>query len=216
MDRDGADNSWLGARGTGTDLERAAIGIRSNSVTGVVDKIYLATSSANRLIIDSIGNVGIGVVMPGQKLDVAGNISASGNITAAAYLYTSDARLKKEITPLSNSLENILDIQGVHFLWRNPHIENAKALQIGLIAQQVRKVFPEVVVEGLDGKLQVNYPVLIAPIIEAIRSLYERIVSNQQQVEDLKKTVTLLQMDNYELAKRLDVLEQKISNLKRK
>ncbi len=182
-------------------------GVHGDSQSGTGG--YFSSSSGYGLIVAS-GNVGIGTLGPTERLDVAGNVAAT------AFLYSSDERLKKDVQPLTHALENILSVHGVSYNWRNPKPDGKDHLQIGVIAQQVRKVYPEAVEEDSTGFLKVNYPVLIAPMIEALRSLYDRIFNTQLEVAELAKNVTQLQLQNRELANRLDQLEQKMTIIESK
>ncbi|MCM7515663.1 tail fiber domain-containing protein [Enterobacter cloacae] len=75
----------------------------------------------------------------------------------------SDEKLKENIKPLDNSLERILKLKGVSYTWKE-----SKTPDVGLIAQDVEKVYPELVkTEG--GIRQVDYQKLVAPLIEAVR-----------------------------------------------
>ncbi len=80
------------------------------------------------------GNVGIGVTNPTAKLQV------NGNVQAVACNTFSDERLKKDITPLSHSLQSILALNPVSFTWK----DSGKGTY-GFIAQDVEKIFPELV-----------------------------------------------------------------------
>jgi len=81
----------------------------------------------------------------------------------------SDIRLKKDVQPISDALEKIQKINGISFLWKKG--THAKSRTLGVIAQEVQKVFPEVVSRGKDGYLAVDYAVLTAPLIEAVKEL---------------------------------------------
>ncbi len=82
----------------------------------------------------------------------------------------SDRRLKENIVPLKNSLDKILSLNGYSFDWKNDGRHD-----VGVIAQEVEKVFPDIVHESADthGKIykSVEYGNLVAPIIEAIKEL---------------------------------------------
>jgi hypothetical protein len=69
MERDGANNSWIGAQGRGTDSQRVAIGFESDPTTGLIKNIYMRTNDQMRLAIDSNGNLGVGgnIVLWGDK-----------------------------------------------------------------------------------------------------------------------------------------------------
>ena len=120
----------------------------------------------------SSGSVGIGTTNPTSKLHVVGDVSVSGILTAGDFNSTSDIRLKTNIKPFENTLEKIVQINGVSFNW----IEN-NAKSGGIIAQDVEKVFPELVSQ--TEIKTVNYNGLIGVLIEAIKEL-------KSEVEDLK------------------------------
>ena len=88
---------------------------------------------------------------------------------------TSDLRLIKQIQPLSNSLAKINKLRGVYFSWKVDEISDLSADEgrhIGVIAQDVQQVLPEVVSEINGGKyLGVDYTALIPVLLESIREL---------------------------------------------
>jgi len=113
---------------------------------------------------DSTTNIGIGTTFPTEKLHVGGNILATGTVTAS-----SDERLKTNIQPLQNSLEKILKVKGIKFDRTDTKDKN----QIGFIAQDLEKVFPELVKtqDTPEGLKSVNYQVMVAVLVEAIKEL---------------------------------------------
>jgi hypothetical protein len=116
--------------------------------------------------------IGIGTTNPTSALTVTGDTYISGILTATDINSASDIRLKTNIKPFENTLEKIVHINGVSFNW----IEN-NAKSGGIIAQDVEKVFPELV-NGGDHKT-VNYNGLIGVLVESIKEL-------KQEIEDLK------------------------------
>ncbi|MGY2288213.1 tail fiber domain-containing protein [Pseudomonas sp. SDO528_S397] len=81
----------------------------------------------------------------------------------------SDAELKTHVHPLENATDQLLKIQGVSFEWKEGGRKD-----IGVIAQDVQKVYPQLVRN--DKKyLQVDYDKLVAPLIESVRELNARI-----------------------------------------
>jgi hypothetical protein len=94
-------------------------------------------------------------------------------------LATSDRRLKKNIKPIMNALDKIKQLNGVEFDWKyDEHGNFNKDHQIGVIAQDVIKVFPEAVYGAKhEGKavLGVGAEKLIGPLIEAVKELSNRI-----------------------------------------
>jgi len=126
-------------------------------------------SSANtRLIILDGGNVGIGTTDPaGYKLYVNGSMYASS-------YGGSDIRWKKNIKPIDNALSLIRGLQGVSFDWRTDEFKDKNfdtGRQVGLIAQDVEKVIPEIVKTDTQGYKAVSYEKLTAVLVEAVKEL---------------------------------------------
>lgn len=96
-------------------------------------------------------------------------VDPNGNEYAVSNNTISDARLKKDITPIQWSWDKLALIKGVNFYWRDP--EKGQSQQIGVIAQDVEKAFPEAVTVDQKGLKSVNYSGLIAPLIEAVKQL---------------------------------------------
>jgi hypothetical protein len=128
------------------------------------------------------GNVGINITNPSEKLHVDGNILASGSITQ-----NSDARLKTGITTLTNSLSKLSLLRGVSYYWKDK--EKSTQQQIGLIAQEVEKIYPELVGSDNNGNKTVNYIGLIAPLIEAVKELGNK----TEEINTLNKKVEMLE-----------------------
>ncbi len=119
-------------------------------------------NSGNVLTVLANGNVGINQQNPTQLLEI------DGNIKATTLILTSDAVLKENIAPLTNALDKISRLKGVSFEWKDNTNDTRK--HMGVIAQDVEKVFPEIVY-GQEGAKGVDYPSLIAPLIEAVKEL---------------------------------------------
>ena len=81
----------------------------------------------------------------------------------------SDESLKTQVQPLTGSTEQVLKLQGSKFIWKADGRED-----IGLIAQNVKQVYPQLVHEK-EGLLTVDYDKLVAPLIESVRELNARI-----------------------------------------
>ena len=128
------------------------------------------------------GNVGIGVTTPSYALHVIGAIYASGDITAL-----SDQRHKQNITPLSESLTALTKLSGYSYT-RTDYKPGEK--QIGLIAQEVKEVYPEAVsYDETNDTYSLNYGCLIAPIIQAMKELKEKIAQQDATIQLLLNRV---------------------------
>jgi hypothetical protein len=106
----------------------------------------------------------------------------------------SDMRLKKDITPLQQSLQKIIQLNGYHYYWKNEQGDDR--LQTGVLAQEVQKIFPELVTANKDGILAVNYSGLIPVLIESIKEqqtqvdrLIQLSIIQQKQIDEMKKLI---------------------------
>lgn len=107
------------------------------------------------------------------------------NAYADAFFYNSDRSLKKDVKPLAGSLSKILNLEGVSFTWKKSGDRN-----IGLIAQDVEAVYPELVVTNpATGLKSVEYGNLVAPLIEAIREQQREIDFLRSALDDLRAEV---------------------------
>jgi len=109
------------------------------------------------------------------------SVSASGDVVAYA---TSDERLKDNITPIENSLEKVGQLKGYEFDW-NDKQDIYIGHDIGVIAQEVEKVAPELVQERDDGYKAVKYEKLVPLLINAINELKAEI----EELKDINKKV---------------------------
>ena len=116
-------------------------------------------------------------------LDVSGAITADGNITAYA---SSDRRLKDNITPLRTPLIKISKIGGYEFDW-NENQSDFEGHDVGVIAQEIQEVIPEVVTERKDGYLAVRYEKLVPLLIEGIKELTDRVEKLEEENKKLKE-----------------------------
>ncbi|MBW1298307.1 tail fiber domain-containing protein [Aquimarina litoralis] len=149
------------------------------------------------------GNVGVGTTTPETTyaLNVNGDLNYTGNLTNI-----SDRRYKKNIEALPNSLDKILKTEGVQYEMRKedfPNMKFAEGTQYGVIAQDIEKIFPNLVSTNDQGYKSVNYTGLIPVLVEALKE-------QQQQIEQQQAEITALKADAAEastIEKRLQALE---------
>ena len=140
-----------------------------------------AVSSSQGLILDANDILGIGVnessdLPLSYKLMVSGSIKASGTVVQG-----SDIRLKEDIQPIDNALSRIDNIDGVYFTYKD-----TKEKSIGVIAQDIQKILPEVVSEDNNGYLGVNYSGIVPVLIEAVREQNSIIKDLEDRISDLE------------------------------
>jgi hypothetical protein len=131
----------------------------------------------------------VGAEQPSSLPD--NEIRAEGDITA---FYSSDIRLKENIKVIPNAIDKIKSIRGVEFDWTDEHLESrggadgyfAKKHDVGVIAQEVEKVLPEVVGERKDGTLAVEYQKMVALLIEGMKEQQEQINLLKQEIKNLR------------------------------
>ncbi len=116
----------------------------------------------------------------GGDLSVVGSMTATGDVIAF-----SDKRVKTNIKTIDNGLEKISKLRGVSY---NRTDIDDKSNKIGVIAQEVKEVLPEVVLYNEDDdKYGVDYGKMAGVFIEAIKELKAEVDSLKQEIKELKK-----------------------------
>jgi len=185
----------------GTADNNPAYSFLQDGDTGLVrydaDEVGLVTGGVTRLICMADGDTGIGTDAPSEKLDVNGNarFRSIGSGTSSGALHyesdgtlttnTSDIRLKKNITRIKSPIKKVQRLRGVKYSWKD---SNDASRQIGLIAQEVEKVVPELVFTNpVDGYKGVHYDKVVALLIEAMKGQQIQIEALQKEVKRLLK-----------------------------
>ncbi|GAA5084806.1 hypothetical protein GCM10023210_05010 [Chryseobacterium ginsengisoli] len=158
--------------------------IPKTSLSGAGSNLWTLTGS-NLYPTTLTNNIGIGTTTPSSLLQV------NGTITANRIQGPSDSRFKKNVTPIKNALEKVLSLGGYTYDWKDasefPNQSIGKGHDMGVIAQEVEKAFPEAVTTNKEGYKAVNYQALVPALIEAIKSQQTQINALQTQVNKLSK-----------------------------
>jgi hypothetical protein len=118
-----------------------------------------------------------------KKLNLANCGDVAKRIDRADRLPKSDKNLKTNIIPIENAIDKVLQLKGVEFDFISSNDTGYLGVhQIGLIAQDVSKVIPEVVSKNNDGTLGLSYQHLVPLLIEAMKE-------QQEQINDLKRRI---------------------------
>ena len=126
--------------------------------------------------------------LSGGELSGATDITASGTITCQSVAETSDKRLKKNIEKIQNPLEKLDKINGYTFDWiENKEIHNHSNKDIGVIAQEIEEVLPELTITRDNGYKAVKYDKLTALLIECVKSQQIQIQNLEKQIAKLSK-----------------------------
>jgi hypothetical protein len=141
---------------------------------------------ASFLYVDkTTGNIGIWTTTPGNY-----KLSVNGSIYASSIQQGSDIRWKKNITTIKNAQSLVKKLQGVRFDWKKDEFKDKNfdsGRQIGLIAQDVEKVLPEIVKTDTEGYKAVAYDKLTAVLIEAFKEQQNQINELKAEITNLKK-----------------------------
>ena len=118
-------------------------------------------------------------------------LNASGAVYASlGYFSPSDGRYKKNVAPLSGALDLVRQLRPVRFDWSADENTNGRiptGRDIGLIAQEVKKVFPQSVRTDSNGMFAVNYSSLIPVLIQAVNELSERVSRQGGVIDSLRR-----------------------------
>ena len=122
----------------------------------------------------------------GAASGTAGRIDAWGDIVAFS---TSDKNFKENITPIPNALEKISRISGNTYDWKvdMKEFHGFEGNDVGVIAQEIEEVLPQLVTTRENGYKAVKYDKLVALLIEGIKEQQQQIHSLTIEVEELKK-----------------------------
>ena len=142
--------------------------LASPTFTGTINNTSLAGTGSRAVVSDANGNLSAP-----QNLYQQGSISASGDITAYS---SSDKRLKDNITVIPDALAKIQRIGGYEFDW-NSNQDTYSGHDIGVIAQEIEDILPELVITRDNGYKAVKYDKLVALLIEGIKEQQKRIVT---------------------------------------
>ena len=172
----------------GTNISvSGATGAVTVSVSGTVAAATNATNATNSAITDdtTTNSTHYPNFVAGTSGNQAEKVSSTkltfnpstGLLTSTDYNSSSDKRLKKNIKTVKSALDKVIALRGVTFDWKEG---GSKA--IGLIAQEVEKVIPEIVSQDESGYLGIKYNNLIGVLVEAIKD-------QQEQINTLKKLI---------------------------
>ena len=118
--------------------------------------------------------------------------------------YISDRRLKNVGEVFSGGLDKVKQLKVYNFTFKD---DESKTPHVGVMAQDLQKVFPDAVTKGKDGFLRIRWEDMFYSLINAVKELDLRITTENTE---LKKRVTELEKENKELEKRLSKLELKV------
>lgn len=155
-----------------------------------------------------------------DKIWYSGGGTGTLEVNGISYQYRSDRRLKNVGEAYTAGLEELKKLDFFHYTFKK---DEAKTPHVGVMAQDLEKVFPDAVTKGEDGYLRIRmedmfYAVInavkeldtkIAEIVESVTSLSKKVEEQQQVIDAQQKLIEELQAQNAEFEKRLTKIEKK-------
>ena len=136
-----------------------------------------STIAALTLDMSEAGNALFNANISGSQIEASGDVIAFGS---------SDERLKDNIQPISEPLWKVSQIGGYTFDW-NDNQDTYEGHDVGVVAQEIHKVLPEVVAERSNGYLGVKYEKIVPLLIESIKELDKKIKHIEKNCDCLNK-----------------------------
>ncbi len=214
-----------GINGGSGGVGRVSIACSTTGAPAANDRGVVFLSSGQHetdanFIFTASGNLGIGTPSPDEKL-VVSNGTTTGKYTTSGWTHSSDVRLKHDIQPLQDSLNKILQLQGVEYKF---NADPSERKQVGFIAQQVEPVFPEVVVTDDHGYKSMIYSNLVAPLVESVKSLYHSLKGVEETQKDQAREIAgkadqseieKLKIENQKKAQEIQDLKLRLEKLEK-
>ena len=175
-------NVSIGTTSNSAPLEIYGSGSTVFDVQGSVGQLFSITDDLTGDIfsVADISGIPILNVNASGQVDIDGDLDVTGDITAYS---TSDIRLKKNIKPIEEPLEKLKQISGNTFEWdETSTAHNNKGKDVGVIAQEIEKVLPEIVGER-RGHKAVQYEKIVALLIESNKALLARVEELEAKIK---------------------------------
>ena len=115
----------------------------------------------------------------------------NGAVYAASGYASSDARFKDDIQEIEQPLQKVLSMEGVNYRWKAEEFSDRgfpEGRHYGVIAQEIEKVLPEIVMEN-EGEKAVSYTEIIPVLIEAMKEQQSQIEKQQEVIDEMKRMV---------------------------
>jgi len=183
VNNEGSRNVYIGAKAGGGISDG-----NGNVLIGYKAGSKLPKNSSNKLVIANGEKPSEQLIVGDffrRHLKILGKVVVSQTLNAKSFNTTSDARLKKDIQPIDDALSSVLQLQGKSYRWN----EDEDKQDIGLIAQDVEQIFPQLVAEDANGFKAIAYSRLTAVLVEAIKEQQGQIASLQQENRELKSRI---------------------------
>jgi hypothetical protein len=171
-------------------LDAASFFLNRIDASGQILKGYqVGTSTVNggEFLISDMGAKAGGPGTRRMTINAAGEVVFTGGVHAPEFVSTSSARYKEDVTTLVGASASVEQLRGVRFTWKD-----SGEPSLGLIAEEVAEVFPEVVkVDDATGQADaINYPALTAVLVEAFKEQRARLDALETEIANYRAAAT--------------------------
>ena len=180
----GTGATFLDFRGAGISTVTVSSGIATINISGGGGGVTITddtSTNASRYLTFTSATSGSISAANVSSTKLTFNPS-TGTLSATQFTSLSDASKKINVQPIKNSIEIVEQLEGVRFDWKDN-----KAPSVGVIAQQVEKILPEVVETNTDGLKAVNYSGLIGVLIEGMKEQQKQINILMDKIKTLEE-----------------------------
>ena len=191
-------NSFIKDAGTGglfyrggTQTFQNAAGSKTMMVLNAANSVDLSFNDNTKFQttntgVSVTGNVAASGNLSGSSVSSSGDILADGDVVA---FNSSDMRLKNNLQVIEGALDKIDGIAGYEFDWndKSPSWARQRGHDVGVVAQEVQKIHPEIVEERKNGYLGVDYKRLVPLLIQSIKELKDEVDEIKQKCDCLNK-----------------------------
>jgi len=175
----------------GTQTFQNAAGSKTMATFNAANSVDLNFNNSTKF---QTTNTGISVTgeglftgnISGSSVSSSGDILADGDVVA---YNSSDMRLKNNLQVIEGALDKIDGINGYEFDWndKSPGWARQRGHDVGVVAQEVQKIHPEIVEERKNGYLGVDYKRLVPLLIQSVKELKQEIDEIKQKCDCLNK-----------------------------
>ena len=204
--------------------QRNAVAIGSNANATAIGSIVVGGSSGTSVAQATGQNsiaIGLGARST-QRNAVAIGLNAvantadtlvyNGNIECRNVINTSDRKLKDVGEAFKGGLEEVKKLEVFNYTFKK---DEKKTPRVGVIAQDLQKIFPAAVIKGGDGFLRIRFEDMFYAVVNAIKELDAKITETFDRIAVLEKKNQELERQNKELVKKLDDLESRVKKLEK-
>jgi hypothetical protein len=191
-------------------VNTAAFLLTRTTASGTPLKTFVVGTNASgsnngEFIINDLGTAVTGGGTRRMTIKNNGDAIFTGSVTAEDFFTPSSRQFKDEVEPISDALAVVQQLQGVHFMWKD-----SRRPAVGLIAEDVAKVLPEVVQTDAESGQPggVNYSALVSVLVEAVKEQQKEVATLEAALDDARQRAAEQDARFSALERRLASIEQ--------